>query len=98
VGVGQVSRVQGSLTKGSGIVTKLEWTLDLRAIPLPKGSIRSKSDEDHIILSIVEDMGMNLAALPLQTLHALHQDVSNEFRIKEKCALIVISEFKINNE
>lgn len=32
------------------------------------------------------------------TLHALHQGVLDELRIREQCALIVISEFKVNNE
>lgn len=41
---------------------------------------------------------MNLAMLPLQTLHVLHQGVSDELRIREKHVVSVISKVKMNNE
>jgi len=43
-------------------------------------------------------VGVNLVALPIQILHALHKGVSNELRIREKCTLSIISEVKMNNE
>ena len=94
----QVSIGQASLVQGSGTTAKLERTLDLRVIPLLKGFVCMELNEDHFVLSTVKDMGVNLAMMPLQTLHVLHQEVSDELRIREQHALIVISEFKVNNE
>lgn len=65
---------------------------------MPKGFIRAESDEDHTVLSTLKEMGVYLVGLPLQTLHALHQGASDELRIREQHTLIVISEFKVNNE
>lgn len=39
-----------------------------------------------------------MATFMPQTLHALHQGVLNELRIREQLALGVINEFKVNNE
>lgn len=50
------------------------------------------------MLTTLKEIGVNLATLSLQTLHALHQVVSEELRIREKHTLPVISEFKVNNE
>ena len=61
-----------SLTQGSSIVVELERTLDLRVITLPKGSVHVESYEDRTVIITVNDMGLNLATLPLQTIHALH--------------------------
>lgn len=72
--------------------------MDLRVFPLPEGLVHVESDEDHMVFNTVNDMGLNLAVLSLQTLHALHHGVSNELKIREQHALTVISEFKVNNE
>lgn len=50
------------------------------------------------MLRTLNYMGVNLTALPLQNFHVLHQGVSDELRIREQCTLVVISEFKVNNE
>lgn len=61
----------------------MEWYLDLRVIPLTEGSVRAELEEDYAVLGTVKDMGVNLVTLPLPTLHALHQGVLDELRIKE---------------
>ena len=61
----KVSKVQASLTQGSGTIAELERTLDLRVITLLEGFVRVEFDEDHIVINIVKDMGLNLAMLPL---------------------------------
>lgn len=73
-------------------------TLDLKVIPLPQGSLHAKTNEANTQLRQIKDVGVNLAMLPIQTLHVLHQGVSNELRIREQRALPVISEVKMNNE
>lgn len=45
-----------------------------------------------------KNLSLNLVALPIQTLHRLHKGVSDELRIREKHALLVISEVKTNNQ
>jgi len=72
--------------------------MDLIIIPLLEGPLFTKLDEDCTMINTVKYMGLNLPMLPLQTLHALHQGISEELRIKKQCALIVINEFKVNNE
>lgn len=44
------------------------------------------------MLEKIKDIGINVAMLPLQALHALHQGVSYELQISEKCTLVVLSE------
>ena len=55
-------------------------------------------DEDRMVLNAVKYMGLNLAALSLKSLHVLHQGVLDELRIREQCALSMISVVKTNNE
>lgn len=73
-------------------------TLDLRVIPLPEGSLCAKADEENAQLRQIKDVGIYLAALPIQTLHTLHQEVSDELSSREKHALSIISEVKMKNE
>lgn len=82
-GIGQASGEKVRLTQGSGIVAELERTLDLRVIPLPEGSVCVESNEGHIVINIVKNISLNLATLPLQTVHALHHGVSEELQIIE---------------
>ena len=98
VGIVKVSRVKVSLTQGSGTIAELEQTLDLRVISLLEGSVCAESEEDHALLSKIKDNGVNLATLPLQNFHVLHQGVLDKLRIREKRALAVINKFKVNNE
>ena len=54
--------------------------------------------EANAQLGQIKNMGINLVALPIQTLHALHQGVLDELRIREQCTILDISEVKMNNE
>jgi len=42
-------------------------------------------------------MRLNLAMLPLDSLHVLHQGVTDELNIREQRTLTAVSEFKVNN-
>ena len=42
-------------------------------------------------------MRLNLAMLPLDSLHVLHQGVTDELNIREQRTLTSVSEFKVNN-
>lgn len=44
------------------------------------------------------NMSINIATLPIQTLHELHQGISYELCIREKRALLIIKEVKTNNQ
>jgi len=44
---------------------ELEWTVDLRVIPLPEGIVRAESEDDNAQLGNIKGVGMNLAMLPL---------------------------------
>ena len=73
-------------------------TLDLHAIQLPEGSLCTDKEEERAELLQMKKMSLNLVTLPIQTLHELHQGVSDELRIQEQHALLVISEVKTNSQ
>lgn len=95
--VGQVSVVQVSLTQASMRVPEVERTRDLRIIPLLEGSLQTDNHEDHSKLEKFKAIGINVVVFPLESLHALHQGVSDELQIKEQHALAVPNECKLNN-
>lgn len=68
--VRQASGVQASLEQGSESVLQKERTLDLRVIALPEGLVHSEIEEDRALLGMIKDIRVNLAMLPLQSLHA----------------------------
>lgn len=45
----------------------------------------------------MKNLSLNLVALPIQTLHELHQGISDELKVWEQWALMVISEVKTKN-
>ena len=57
-----------------------------------------ESIEDHIILSTIKDLWLNIVVLSNETLHALHKGVADELRTREQCTLNLISEYKVNKE
>lgn len=57
-----------------------------------------ESEEDSAMLHTIKDPRLNVVALLLESLHALHQGVSDELKIREQHALTIVSEFKVNNE
>ena len=78
VSVGQASMVQVTLTQPSMSVPKVEQMMDLRIIPLPEGSLRVDNQEDHNALEKIKAIGINVAVLLIQSIHALHLGVSDE--------------------
>jgi len=98
VGIGQATTNQVSLTLGTSQAAELVGTLDLRTITFLDGSIHTESSDDHIILSTIKNIGLNIVALSNETLHALHMGVEDELRTRKQCTLNLISEYKVNNE
>jgi len=76
----------------------MERTPELRVISLLEGLFCIQIEEDCALLGMIKDIEVNLATLPLQTLHALHQGVLDKLRIREKQELIVINKVMVNNE
>jgi len=93
-----VSRIQASLQQVSTSVLDTDKTLDLRVIPLLDGSLRTKSNEENTQLRTIKNVGVNLATFPIQTLCEIHQGVSDELRIREQHIILVINEFKMDND
>lgn len=96
--VRQVSGIQVSLQQVSATVLETFRTLDLRFIPLSEGSLCAQAEEANTQLTKFKDVGVNLAVLPIQTLHELHQGVPNKLRVRDQCTLLFISEVKMNNK
>lgn len=97
VGVSQASAEQASLALRKIQVAELVRTLNLRNISLPEGSIHMEPTTNHIILGIVKNIGLKIAVLPNEILHALHAGVTEELRYQEKHTLNLISEYRVNN-
>lgn len=72
--------------------------MDLHAVPLPKGSLHDDLVEEQTQLLLMKTLNLNLAMFPIQTLHKMHQGVSDELRIQEQHALLVINEQQIFKE
>lgn len=95
-GLLQVSRIQVSLQQASMTVLGTYQTLDLRVIQFPYRTLHAQLEEANVQLSQHKYLGINLVALPIQTLHELHQSIFDELWVREKCVLLVISKFKTN--
>ena len=98
MGVHQESTEQVSLAPGTSQATELVRTLGLRTIAFLDGSLRVESTNDRIILITLKNIGLNIAMLPNEILHALHAGVIEELRAWEQCAINLIREYKVNNE
>jgi len=98
VSVGQASGHKVILNQASESVLDIDKLLDLCVIQLPKVSLHAGTDEQRAQIMQIKNSGLNLAALPLQTLHELHQGVSDELCIRNQCALLIISEVKTKNQ
>lgn len=89
---------QVSLQLVSVIVSDINRILYLKVIQLPEEALHTQSEEANTQLSQIKDLGVNLVALPIQTLHKLHRGVSDELKVREQCALLVSTKFKTNNQ
>lgn len=72
--------------------------MDLRAVSLPDGALSVEATADKATIGTLKNIGCNLAALPNEFLHTLQVGVISEVKAWEKCALSMISEYKVNNE
>lgn len=90
--------MKASLTQGKNEILEIYWPQDVRVFHLPEGSVHVESNEHRAMLHVVKDKGLNLATLPLVSHHVLHQGVTAELNIQEKCALIDVSEYKVDNQ
>lgn len=72
--------------------------IDLKTISLLDSSICKEFAEDHIILSTINNIGMNIVVLSNETLLALHIGVADQLRTTEQHVFNLISEYKVNNE
>lgn len=82
------------------VTSEATWMLharDSRVIMLLEGALTTKIEADRLTVSTLKEVGLNLAVLPGEALHLLQDRVIVELRAREKNALQVISEQKINN-
>lgn len=98
MGASQVGVEQTSLAPGKSQVAKLVRSLDLRTIVLLEGSLSAESVDDKVIVSTLNNIGLNIATLPNEYLHVLQRGVTVELRAWEQRALNLISEYRVNNE
>ena len=65
---------------------------------LPEGALATTNEADRPTISALKGIGINMAALPRETLYFLQDGITVELRARESCALQVLSEQKINME
>ena len=92
----QESMVQAS-AKQASVVPLAEITVYLWAVHFLEGSLHVEvADEQESAEK--KNMSLNLVALPFQTLHDLHQSITNELKRPKQWVMLVINKVKINNQ
>ena len=67
-------------------------------IVLPEGALVTSNEVDMPSVSALKGLGVNLAALPCETLYVLQDGITAQLRARESHVLQVLSEKKINME
>lgn len=67
-------------------------------ITLLDGSLHFNDVAKHKSAQLPKNISINLATLPLSTLHEIHQGVANELKVQEQQALMVIKDTQITNQ
>ena len=68
------------------------------AIVFPYGALTTENEAGRNTVNALKGVGLNLAALPGETLHLLQDGVITKLTTPEHHALQVISEHQIKNE
>jgi len=76
--ISQASVGHESLKQATEIALAIELTMDLHIVQLPEGSLHIETSEERAHLFHMKDLSLNLAMLPILTLHELHQGVLDE--------------------
>lgn len=92
----QASVSQGSTVTSNSISVQTLLTTELRAVNLLDGSLHLKTIEERENEQNIKKQSLNLAVLPLQTLHELHQGVTDEIKVQVQRDILVIKEVKKN--
>lgn len=71
--------------------------LDPRFIVLPDGALIVEVEDDRATVCALQKVSLDLATLPREALHTLHDGLITKLRAREQRALNVISEQKVNN-
>jgi len=103
----QVSKVQGIIVQASQSQASMVpmtssnaqsvLTLELCIIHLLDGSLQLNNAEGREGAQQLKNMSINLMALPLQTLHELHQGLVDEIKVREKQAHMEIKDAHITS-
>lgn len=67
-------------------------------IVFPEGALVPSNAMDQLSISMMKGLGLNLAALPWETLYQLQDGIKIELQARESQAIQVLSEHKINIE
>lgn len=94
----QVSAPHTRLAPGTNHTIDMVQSLHLQAVALPNASLGTEAADDKVIISSLNNVGLNLTMLPNGFLHTLQVGVIVEFRSRESCELSLMSEHRVNNE
>lgn len=94
----QAGTLSSSLAVGSTTVEQMLRAQMTNTIVLSEGALVPSNEADRPSVSALKGLGLNLAALPCETLYVFQDGITVELRARESHALQVLSEQKINME
>lgn len=93
VGTFSTHLATGSSTAEQTLCARMENT-----IVLPEGALVAVNVTDRFSVNMSQGLGLNLAALPRETLYLLQDGITTKLQARESHAIQVLSEQKINME
>lgn len=87
----QAGTLSTSLAVGMVAAEKMLYTCMTNTIVLPEGALVTENEVDKPTISALKGVGINMVALPQETLYVLQDRVTAELRDREGRALQVLS-------
>ena len=94
----QVGSLSTNLIVGTMIIEQMLGTWVTNTIVLPEGALLTTNEVDRPTVSELKGLGINMVALPRETLYVLQDGITADVRVRESRTLQVLSEQKINME
>ena len=94
----QASTLSTSLAVGIVVAEEMLCAHMTNTIVLPEGALVTENEANRPTVNALKGVGINMVALPQETLYVLHDGVTAELRAREGHALQALSKQKINME
>ena len=88
----QAGIVYSSLAVGTSATKEMLRTRVTNKIVLPDGALTAEREADRHMMSSLKGVGLNMVALPRETLYLLQDGVTTELQARESHTIHVMSE------